>query len=196
VDRHGRRLRTALDAEGVLLQHDTRLPSATAAVVGEAVSGSWWAHPMCHDIYRALNDLEDEGLAIRCPLVGGKVTLVAPRLWPPLLAVATERAAWQTDRLTPPAERLLGAVDAAGGPVLLDARTRDAGKRLARALLVHAGQVHLDTGRHTTGLTSWAEIERTHGIVGVGDPAAGRAAFEAIVEGWSSARRLLPWPAA
>jgi hypothetical protein len=35
VDRHGRRLRTALDAEGVLLQHDTRLPSATAAVVGE-----------------------------------------------------------------------------------------------------------------------------------------------------------------
>ena len=54
---------TALDREGILLQHDQVLPSASAIVAGEPVRGSWWAHPMAHPIYDALNALEDDGHA-------------------------------------------------------------------------------------------------------------------------------------
>ena len=196
VDRHARRLLAALDREGILLQHDKVLPSASALVAGEPVIGSWWAHPMAHRIYDALNALEDSGQALRLKLVAGKVTLVARRLWPDVLAVVTERARWQTDRLTVADRRLLAVVDEALEPVLLDGVTRDAGRRIESGLLAFADQVHLPTGRHAKGLLGWERWANGPAVEPASDAAASRARIESIVQGWGSAKWLLPWSSA
>jgi hypothetical protein len=194
MDRNARRLLTALEKHGVLLQHDQVLPSATAIVAGEPVQGSWWSHPMAHPIYDALNAIEDDGYALRLKLVAKKVTMVARRLWPDVLAVATERAAWQTAGLTAAERRLLAIVDDATEPVLLDAKTRDAGRRLEPTLLVYTDEVHLPTGRHAKALLSWDRWASSAGVDPAHDAASSRATIEAIVGEWGSAKWLLPWP--
>ena len=196
MDRHARRLLTALDREGILLQHDKVLPSASAIIAGEPVTGSWWAHPMAHPIYDALNALEDAGHALRLKLVAGKVTMVARRLWPEVLAVVTERARWQTDRLTTADRRLLAIVDEAVEPVLLDKATRDAGRRIESTLLAFTDEVHLPSGRHAKALLGWERWASGAAIEPAADAAASRATIEAIVHGWGSPRWLLPWPSA
>jgi hypothetical protein len=59
---------TAEEALAFVRQHGVVLASAkgtaprlTEAIVGEAIAGSWWAHPKSHDIFSivgAVNDLE------------------------------------------------------------------------------------------------------------------------------------------
>ena len=194
VDAHARRLLVALEREGILLQHDQVLPSASATIAGEPVRGSWWAHPMAHPIYDALNAVEDDGHALRLKLVAGKVTMVATRLWPEVLAVVTERAAWQTDALTSADQRLLAAVDAAAEPVRLDATSRTAGRHLEATLLVFTDAVHLPSGRHAKALLGWSQWARTAGVEPAPDVAASRAIIEGVVGAWGSRKWLLPWP--
>jgi hypothetical protein len=194
MDRHARRLLAALDREGVLLQHDQVLPSASGTIAGEPVRGSWWAHPMAHPIYDALNSIEDGLHAVRVKLVAGKVTMVARRLWPELLALATERAEWQTARLTAADRRLLATVEGSQGPLVLDQATRDAGRRLEPTLLVFTDEVHLPSGRHAKALVGWERWASSHEIEPAADAAGARATIEAIVTAWGSPRWLLPWP--
>ena len=194
MDRHARRLLAALDREGLLLQHDRVLPSASAVVAGEPVAGSWWTHPMAHPIYDALNAVEDDGHAVRVKLVAGKVTLVARRLWPVLLAVATEGAAWQTGNLTAADRRLLRTVGAAVDPVVLDATNREAGRSLEPRLLVFADEVHLPSGRHAKALLGWERWAELRGVEPAAAADEGRRAIEAVVAGWHSTKWLLPWP--
>ena len=194
MDRHATRLLEAIEREGVLLQHDQVLPSASAVVAGEPVRGSWWAHPMANPIYDALNAVEDAGHAVRVKLVAGKVTMVARPLWPALLAVGRERADWQTSRLTKPERKLLAVVEASSEAVLLDPSTREAGRRLEATLLIATDEVHLPSGRHTKALLAWEAWAAARGVepsVPAGDA---RAAFEAIVARWHSPKWLLPWP--
>jgi len=197
VDEHGRRVLAALAVSGVLMQHDRVLPSATAAVAGEPVAGSWWSHPMAHEIFGALNDLDDEGHVLRARLVAGKQTLVGRTLWPALVAVGRERAAWQLDGVEPGAVALLDevdAVDASSAPLLLDGGTRAAGKVLEGRLLVHVVEVHLPTGRHAKALQSWSHLAAERGITVLPDPAAGRRSLAAAISMWGDPARLLPWP--
>ncbi|MET0904077.1 MAG: hypothetical protein ABWZ52_12615 [Acidimicrobiales bacterium] len=194
MDRHARRLLAALDREGVLLQHDQVLPSASAVVAGEPVRGSWWAHPMAHPIYDALNSIEDDGHAVRVKLVAGKVTMVARRLWPELLSAATEQATWQTARLTEADRRLLARVEQSTEPLVLDKGTREAGRRLEPTLLVFTDEVHLPSGRHAKALLGWDRWASSHGIEASASAARARASIEAIVGRWGSSRWLLPWP--
>ena len=141
---------------------------------------------MAHPIYDALNALEDAGHALRLKLVAGKVTMVARRLWPEVLAVVTERARWQTDRLTASDRRLLAVVDEAAEPVLLDKATRDAGRRLEATSLAFTDEVHLPTGRHAKGLLGWERWASGADIEPATDAVASRAAIEAIVRSWGS----------
>jgi hypothetical protein len=103
------RFRAALEDTGLLLVHDKELPSATAVAAGAPFGGSWWAHPLAHPIYDALQLIEDD--VTRAKLVKGKVTLIAPRLWPAVVAVGSGRRPWQLDGLSAPAIDLLAAVD-------------------------------------------------------------------------------------
>src|SRR4051794_3170550 len=97
MDARAQQLLDALDEQGVLLEHDKVLPSATATIAGKPIAGSWWSHPLANPIYNALEELDEAGRMLRLKLVAGKVTLVARRLWPDLLAVVMERADWQVD---------------------------------------------------------------------------------------------------
>ncbi len=72
------------------------VPSVAEAVAGEPIKGSWWSHPRGHEIFAALEAIDDSP-DVKCfKLVGGKVTLVHRRLWPALVRLARELGA---DRL-------------------------------------------------------------------------------------------------
>src|ERR1700681_4423049 len=43
-----------LKNDGLLLKSDPRLPSVAGLVAGEAIRGSWWAHPAAHAIFQEL----------------------------------------------------------------------------------------------------------------------------------------------
>ncbi len=63
-------------------------PRLTEAIVGEAIKGSWWAHPRSHDIYAILAAVTDSDEVLVCRLIDGKVTLIHRRYWPFLVRLA------------------------------------------------------------------------------------------------------------
>ena len=63
-------------------------PRLTEAIVGEAIEGSWWAHPKSHRIYSILEAVTDSDQVLVCRLIGGKITFVHRRLWPCLIRLA------------------------------------------------------------------------------------------------------------
>src|SRR5713226_6050431 len=105
---------TELRARGLLLQQDALLPNVVAAVAGQPVRGSWWAHPQGHAIYNTLNALAEHPDVLVTRLVQGKVTFVHRRLWGAVLAVGQSQAPWQFARLSAPAVALLEAVQRQG----------------------------------------------------------------------------------
>ena len=89
------RCATAGQALAFVRQHGVVLASAkgpaprlTEAIVGEAIAGSWWAHPESHRIYSILGAVTDSDQVLACRLIDGKVTLIHRRLWPSLVRLA------------------------------------------------------------------------------------------------------------
>lgn len=184
----------AVEAKGLLVVHDQRLPSVTALIAGEPVMGSWWSHPDASTIYNALNALQDRYATVK--LVAGKQTLVAPRLWPDLVAIGSARQRWQIDGLLDEDATLQDQIESATHPVLLDhPDLRAAGKRLEQRLLVAGEEIHTEEGRHLKALTSWPVWAREHGVAEpIPAPRAAMARFESIVEQWGPGSvSLLPW---
>lgn len=184
----------AVESSGLLLVHDQRLPSATALVAGEPVLGSWWSHVEANTIYNALEALEDRIATIK--LVSGKLTLIAPRLWPDLVAIGSAGLPWQLDRLSAEEVALFVRVEAASDPVLLDTPDlRTAGKRLEQRLLAIGETVHTDEGHHLKALRSWDAWADERAVASpFPESSEAMARFESIVEGWESqADSLLPW---
>ena len=178
----------ALERTGLLFMHDPRKPSLTALVAGAPIKGSWWGHPAGKRIFQVASALEDGDGVLFVPLLSAKVTLVHRRLWPALLAVGESRAAWQMDPLSPRARELLQKVHQSG-------RVRATGpssKALARALLVHAEQVHTAGGSHATELVSWSTVRKAREIVERLDEDTGRRELEEAAEGLDSISSL-PW---
>jgi len=86
---------TAEEALAFVRRHGVVLASAkgtaprlTEAIAGEAIAGSWWAHPKSHHIFSILGAVTDSDQVLVCRLVGGKITLVHRRLWPSLVRLA------------------------------------------------------------------------------------------------------------
>jgi hypothetical protein len=77
----------------VLVAAKGPVPRLTEAVAGVAIKGSWWGHPLGHEIYRVLNEVTDSPDVLVCRVVASKVTLVHRRLWPALIAAADRFAA-------------------------------------------------------------------------------------------------------
>jgi hypothetical protein len=178
----------ALDRTGLLFLHDARKPSLTALVAGAPIKGSWWGHPAGKRIFQVASALEDGGQVLFVPLLSAKVTLVHRRLWPALVSVGESRASWQMDALTPRALELLEKADEAG-------RVRATGpssKALARALLVHAEQVHTAGGSHATERVSWSAVRDAREIVERLDEETGRRELEGAAEGLDAVSGL-PW---
>jgi len=178
----------ALERTGLLFLHDARKPSLTAMVAGAPIKGSWWGHPSGKRIFQVANALEDEGQALFVPLLSAKVTLVHPRLWSALVSVGESRAGWQVDSLSSKARELLEEVDRTG-------RVRASGpssKALARALLVHAEQVHTAGGSHATELVAWPAVRSARDIVERLDEDTARRMLEEAAEGLDAVSGL-PW---
>jgi hypothetical protein len=79
----------ALIEHGMLLESARGpLPNVAEMIAGEAIRGSWWAHPRSHAIFAGINTLAESPDVVRTRLVNGKVTLVHRRVWPALVRVA------------------------------------------------------------------------------------------------------------
>jgi hypothetical protein len=75
-----------IDEQGVVfVAAKGRLPRLVEAILGEPISGSWWAHPCSHGIFAVLQQLAESADLLACRLIDGKVTLVHRRLWPALV---------------------------------------------------------------------------------------------------------------
>jgi hypothetical protein len=171
------------------------LPSVTALIAGNAIAGSWWAHPLANVIYNALGALDLQ--FVTCNLVAKKQTLVAPRLWADLVAVGSSRQDWQLHRLTTAELHLLDRVESSSTPVLLaDPGLRSAGRRLEERLLVAGDEVHTEAGHHLKAILSWRAWARDRGVAGsLPSTAAAMGRIEDVVARWDAPGRLLPWPA-
>lgn len=205
VSAASRAILEALSRDGLLLISDRTLPSAVRAVSGTTVAGSWWRHPQANLIYDSLVALEDEQ-ALMVPLVNGKQTLVAACLAADVVAVGTERAAWQLRGLTRAEKSLLAALDRKG-PVRADrpplgvrGTPIEVGKRmkrLERSLLAQGSDVHTASGRHVKALRPWAGTSRAGSPTRRAEAAsAARSRFEAIASRWARTFGVavtLPW---
>lgn len=178
-----------LSNDGLLLQQDLGLPNVVAIVAGEPLHGSWWSHRSGQAIFNSLNALATHPDVLVTRLVSGKVTFVHRRLWSAVLAVATERGAWQFARLPAPARELYDSVERQG--MLL--ATGPSAKELERRLLVHGEQVHTEKGHHELRLESWALWAERTGCGGVLTAAEGRHQIEVAVRALGGATALLPW---
>lgn len=68
------------------------VPSLAEAVAGEPIRGSWWAHPMAHEIFGLTRAVRDSRNVLVCRLLEGKITFVHRRLWPALVRLASSYA--------------------------------------------------------------------------------------------------------
>ena len=168
-----RRVYNELKRTGFLLLTDNVLPSVVSLVVGEAVRGSWWAHPRVHNIYDVAQPLGEHADVIVAKLVSGKNTYVHRILWPALIAVGSAREPWQLKGLSRMAHRLLAAVDEQSElrtdsiPWSGGARKESPGEAtrlLERKLLVHTEEVHTETGAHAKRLECWERWGKRVGL--------------------------------
>jgi hypothetical protein len=201
IHRAEKRLRAELEEHGLLLAHDVLLPSATRAVSGVSIRGSWWGHPSGKLIYEALQRVEAD--VARVKLVAKKSTLVHRRLWPALVAAARSREAWQTANLTASELFLLALVEREGKvhvdqlPKLEGQKPGELAKQLEHRLLVFATSEHTESGRHAKILTPFATWQTSVGLADAELPSTERAleALTAPVRAWVGERAggLLPW---
>ena len=182
-----------IEARGLLPLHDPHLLSATAILADEPVQGSWWSHPRANEMYRAITEVEDHQDVEVVKLLAGKLTFVHRRLWSALLAVVTERAAWQTKDFPETAARLLSRLE--HNERLRADGFRDLKKEvklIEARLLAFVTSEHTASGRHERVLESWEAWKKRVGLAGrrPGVPKA-RAELEAAAAAFAPLR--LPW---
>ena len=74
-------------------------PRLTEVIIGEPITGSWWAHSQSHHIYAILGAVVESEQVLVCRLINGKITLVHRRLWPFLVRLADRFAPEQLARV-------------------------------------------------------------------------------------------------
>ena len=68
---------------GVVLQSAKGLePSLAVRIAGGPIQGSWWGHPMGHEIFAVIQNVHASKAVIVCTLARGKITYIHRRLWP------------------------------------------------------------------------------------------------------------------
>jgi hypothetical protein len=197
-----------VERDGVLLLADAVLPSVTLLVAGEPIRGSWWGSPRGGEIYHLSNQLHHQPHVLSVKLVSGKVTYVHRRLWPAVVAVGQAREDWQMDGLAEGCLELLRMVDEAGQlsweevPAFLPPRgpkATAAVKTLETRLLIHAEQVHTQTGAHSKNLEAWSALAARLGLAPpFPDVTTARQQLDATLAALNEryvARATLPWSA-
>ena len=145
-----------LKEHGMILESDRVFPNVVTLITGEVPRGSWWKHPRGNEIYVVLDALANHPNVLFVKLLSGKVTLIHRRLWPHILTIGTSRESWQTTGLFAPAKILLREVETKGSILA----TGKAPVELEKRLLIHAAQVHTETGVHHKRLETWKRWRR------------------------------------
>ena len=167
------RIGRELERIGLLMQHDAELPSFTTLAAGEPIRGSWWADPRCHEIYDLMQVFHDRKDVLTAKVVNRKVTLVHARLWPALLAVAQDPAPERTRKLADVGKRLYERVTEQGvaradelrkSGFADTAEITKAARELEAKLLVHADDVHTESGAHAKVLQTWKRWAEERGV--------------------------------
>ncbi|MEE9255391.1 MAG: hypothetical protein V3U43_10670 [Pseudomonadales bacterium] len=189
-----------LEQASLLLEADAELPSIASLVAGEPIRGSWWAHPLAHEIYDVCVAVDHRDDVVTVKLLKGKVTHVARALWPALLTVGLQRAPWQSRGLNADAQTLLRRVSREGETRLDQIRWR--GKRkpgvvareLEARLLVFSEEFHTEQGRHAKSLVDWNLFRRRHRLAPMASlDAAQRVLEDAAMRLDARAPGALPW---
>ena len=179
-------VRRALAKHGLLLLQDKSALDIVGMIAGEKLSTSWWGHAAGRTIFACLERLDDDPDVISTRLVAGKITYLYRHLWPPFLGVATSHEPWQTKGLSADARKLFDAVKRR------DTRaTGPAARELQERLLVHAEQVHTESGKHELELQSWSRVAKMRGVDAASDDAIGR--IEAAATSIGAKATSLPW---
>lgn len=184
------RIFAALRRYRLLLKQDKNLPNVVTLVTGESLRGSWWSHPKGRIIFATLAELADYSDVLFAKLLFGKDTLIECTLWPALLAIATAGEPWQTRKLSAGGRKRLKQVSEAQAPVRASGPIA---KELQLRLLVHADQVHTESGRHETVLQPWSAWATRVGVAPMGSVAEARQAIEQACAGLGAPLSALPW---
>ena len=74
---------------GLVLESGTGpVPSLAAAIAGEPIRASWWAHARGREIFAVTRAIRDSPDVLVCRVVEGKITYVHRRLWPALVRLS------------------------------------------------------------------------------------------------------------
>jgi hypothetical protein len=192
-----------LEKLGFLLLSDS-LPSVTRIVAGEGLRGSWWGHEQAQTIFAVSEMLEDHQDVLVMKLISGKVTFVHRELWGRVYSVGVAREDWQLKNLSQGAKLLLKTLDAEGtlqtnklnksfGP-----KPGETAGELELRLLIHAEQVHTESGAHAKILETWNAWAKRAGFrARPKSPSAARHFLEqrlAEINKNSAIKGRLPWP--
>jgi len=184
---------SALERHGLLLEHDKVLPSVTLIVAGEPIAGSWWGHPLGHQIYELIGRFEHGAGALSAKIINGKETYVHARLWPAFLSIAQARPEARLAGLSRPAAELYASVQK-HGPLRADSERvpralastsgelSKAIRALTGRLLLHTDSLHTESGAHVKVLSTWAQWCSEHQVrVPALEPAEAKAALDAAL---------------
>ncbi len=151
-----------LRQRGLVMESDRSLPSVAGLVNGGPVPGSWWAHPLSHEIYMVCQRLTHHPDVTVVKLINEKVTYVHRRLWPNLYSIGTGREPWQYEGLPAAAKALFEKVCDRGVLRLDDLGKSRSLKELGKdarsievRLLVLAVDIHTESGAHVKRLETW-----------------------------------------
>ena len=128
--------------------------------------------------------LEDHPDVLVMKLIDGKVTFVHRELWGRVYSIGVAREEWQLQNLSQGAKLLLKTLDAEGTlhtnklTKSFGAKPGETARELELRLLIHAEQVHTESGAHAKVLETW-------------DTWAKRAGLRARPKSPSAARRFL-----
>jgi hypothetical protein len=181
---------SALARYGLLLKQDKRLPNVVSLVTGETVSTSWWSHPQGRLIFSVLRELSEHPDVLLTKLLSGKDTLVHRRLWPAFVAVADSGEPWQRRNLSAKAKSLLSQVRGSDGPLR---SSGPAVRELVSRLLVHAVEVHTESGRHETAIEPWSVWAMKAEVVPARSAIEARAELERASRALGAPASALPW---
>jgi len=174
----------------LLLKQDKQFPNVVTIVTGETLSTSWWSHPKGRLVFRVLSELSEHPDVLLTKLIFGKDTFIHPSLWPAFLAIASSHEAWQIRGLSAASQSLLSKTDHPG----LTVRSSGAPvKELLSRLLVHATEVHTESGKHENVLESWMTWARKVKIKPLTSVTEAQQIVEAACKGIGIPLSGLPW---
>lgn len=185
-----------LTEDGLLLLSDATLPSVSGLIANEKLRGSWWSHKSAQVIFNVAERLEDHPDVTIMKLVSGKVTFVHRALWDRIYSIGVAREEWQMKKLSPRAKTLLEELDHEN--IIKTNRPGEIVRELEIRLLIHAEQVHTESGAHAKVLETWdAWAKRIAFRTRARNPLAARRFLDqrlAEINNKHDARGTLPWP--